>query len=341
MGPMRFLPCLLLLGPALLLRAAPPNPDMPEKLTGFRWATRDAKTGQVTMILAGESAQTAKGGPIEVAKPQITLYDRTAEGAAKPVAPSTTQIAAERATYRRDSGLLSMSGHVVVKRSDGTTVKTEALEWDEPKGRFWTDEAAEITDGDSTISGAGLKGEMAEVPGEGRTLDRITLARDVKTALAGAELSGLDDLFTAMEPASAGSGGVTISCGGAMVYQRRAGSIDYTEGVTADDGRRRIASRSLSLALGPDRRIARLVATGGVRASGPRGEEAVGETFTWDAATSRAALSGAPYVRVESRGSTIRASGMIHDRRAERTEFAGPGLIELPPGPADRSDKSP
>ncbi len=314
------------------LAAPPPAPDMPETISGFRWATRDPKTGQVTMILGGKSAVTVKGGPIDVVGPVISLFDRLPAGTApRPATPSTTVITAEHGFYHRDTGLLSLKGKVVVTRSDGTVVRTEALEWNDAEGRFWTDAAAELTDGNSTISGTGLKGEMVEIPDLGRMLDRITLAKDVKTILAGAQLAGLDDLFETVAASSSSPAGVTITCGGAMIYLRRAGTIDYTEGVLARDALRSIASRSLSLALGPDRRIMRLVATGGVRASSAENEEAAGETFVWDAATSRAVLSGAPYVRVERAGGTIRASGMAHDRPSGKTEFVGPGVVELPP----------
>ncbi len=325
----------VLLGSLPALAAPPPAPDMPEAIQGFRWATRDPKTGQVTMILAGKSAVTTKGGPIDVTEPTITFFDRPPTGTGlRPAVPSTTTLTAEHGDYHRDTGLLSLKGKVVVTRSDGTAVRTEALEWSDAEGRFWTDAPAELSDGNSIISGTGLKGEMVEAPGAGRTLDRIALARDVKTVLTGTQLVGLDDLFATASAASAGPGGVTITCGGAMTYLRRAATIDYTEGVLARDAaQRELASRSLALELGPDRRISKLVATEGVRIKGPTGEEAAGETFTWDAASARAILSGAPYVRVEQAGGTIRAAGVVHDRPAGSTEFTGPGVIALPPPP--------
>ena len=322
--------------------APPPAPDIPDAIQGFRWATRDPKTGQVTMILAGKSAVTTKGGPIDVTGPTITFFDRPPTGPGlRPSVPSTTTLTAEHGDYHRDTGLLSLKGKVVVTRSDGTAVRTEALEWADAEGRFWTESPAELSDGNSVISGTGLKGEMVETPNAGRTLDRIALTRDVKTVLTGAQLSGLDDLF-ATASVTAGPGGVTITCGGAMTYLRRAATIDYTEGVLACDAtRRELASRSLSLELGADRRITRLVATGGVRIKGPNAEEAAGETFSWDAASARAVLSGAPYVRVEQAGGTIRAAGVVHDRPTGRTEFTGPGVIELPPPPPPRQEEAP
>ena len=207
------------------------------------------------------------------------------------------------------------------------------------EGRFWTEAPAEVTDGTSLIAGTGLKGEMAETP-EGRLMDRITLTKDVKTVLNGAQLAGLDDLFAAVEAGPDAPAGVTITCGGSMVYQRRSGVIDYTEGVAARDARHSLEARSLSLLLGPDRRIARLEASGRVRAGTPRGEEATGESFRWDAATAQASLSGAPYVRVERRGGTIRAAGVVHDRPSGRTEFSGPGVVELTPAPPDPTSTS-
>jgi LPS export ABC transporter protein LptC len=322
--------------------APPPAPDMPEAIQGFRWATRDPKTGQVTMILAGKSAVTTKGGPIDVKEPTITFFDRPPTGTSlRPPVPSTTTLTAEHGDYHRDTGLLSLKGKVVVTRSDGTAVRTETLEWSDAEGRFWTESPAELSDGNSVISGIGLKGEMVEAPGVGRTLDRITLARDVKTVLTGTQLTGLDDFFATVS-ATAGPGGVTITCGGGMTYLRRAAMIDYTEGVLAKDAaQRELASRSLSLELGPDRRISRLVATGGVRIKGPNAEEAAGETFSWDAASARAVLSGAPYVRVEQAGGTLRAAGVVHDRPAGRTEFTGPGVIELPPPPPPEQEEAP
>ncbi|GEM_PF-6987669 len=312
--------------------AGPPSPDMPETLKGFRWATRDPKTGQITMILAGrEAVADPKGGPIDVIGPTISFFDRLQAGPGfRPAVPSTTVITGQKARYHRDSGLLSLQGKVVVTRSDGTVLRTETLEWDDTAGRFWTQAPAEVTDGSSLISGAGLKGEMSENP-EGRMMDRITLAKDVRTVLNGAQLAGLDDLFEEGAARSSGPSGVTITCGGSMVYQRRAGVIDYTEGVSARDALRTLESRSLSLVLGQDRRIARMEATGHVRAGGPRGAEATGDSFRWDAATSRASLSGAPYVRVKRPGGTIRAAGVLHDRTSGLTSFAGPGVVALAP----------
>lgn len=330
---MRAFLLLLVLAAAPALAAPPPAPDMPEAIQGFRWATRDPKTGQVTMILAGKSAVTTKGGPIDVKEPTITFFDRPPTGPGlRPSVPSTTTLTAEHGDYHRDTGLLSLKGKVVVTRSDGTAVRTESLEWSDAEGRFWTESPAELSDGNSVISGTGLKGEMVDAPDAGRTLDRITLSRDVKTVLTGTQLTGLDDFFATASTCAAGPGGVTITCGGGMTYLRRAATIDYTEGVLAKDAaQRELASRSLSLELSPDRRISRLVATGGVRIKGPNAEAASGETFSWDAASARAVLSGAPYVRVEQAGGTIRAAGVVHDRPTGRTEFTGPGVIELPP----------
>lgn len=311
--------------------AEPPAPDMPETLQGFRWATRDPKTGQVTMILAGKSAVTRKGGPIEVEKPTITFFDRpSAAVPGRLTVPSTTALTAEKGVYHRDTGLLNLEGRVVVTRSDGTTVRTERLAWSDAEGRFWTDAAAELSDGASVIAGTGLKGEMVEMPEAGRTLDRISLEKDVRTELTGAQLAGLDDLFATAAPTASTPGGVVITCGGAMTYLRRASTIDYTENVSARDAAgRELQARSLSLALSPDRRISRLVASGGVHVKGPQGEEASGETFAWDAASSRAQLSGAPYVRVEKSEGTIRAAGIVHDRPTGRTRFSGPGVVEI------------
>lgn len=336
-----------LAGPAL---AAPPAPGMPEAMTGVRWATRDPKTGEVTMILQGERTSVSKGKAVDVVRPVITFFDQAPPGPG-PRLPilSKTVVTAEHAVYQQDAEFLSLDGKVVMTRSDGTTVRTESLEWDRPKGRFATPAAAEITDGSSVISGAGLEGRTSALPDGSQVLDRITLERDVKTVLAGDFLSGLDDLFATVTPSAAAPAAVTITCGGRMLYLPRAGTIEYTEGVLARDALRNLTARSLSLALSPERRPVKLVATGGVRARGQRGDEAAGETFTWDASARGpaadkrpvAVLSGAPYVRVESASGTIRASRVTFDRGAGTTEFAGPGIIELPASPSSGGEPGP
>ena len=332
----------LILALALPALAAPPAPDAPETIKGFRWATRDPKTGQISMILAGREAVYApKGGPIDVAGPTISLFDRPSAGPGpRPAVPSTTVITAAQALVHRDTGMISLKGKVVVTRSDGTILSTEALEWNTTEGQFRTDAAAEITDGSSRISGTGLTGAMADTP-EGRILDRITLAKDVRTVLNAAQLAGLDDLFSGTEAAADAPAGVSIACGGSMVYQRRAGVIDYTEGVSARDALRTLEARSLSLSLGQDRRISRMEASGRVRVGGPHGAQASGEAFRWDAATSQAVLSGVPYVRVMRPGGIIRAAGVVHDRPSGRTEFSGPGVVELAPTAASEIRHAP
>jgi LPS export ABC transporter protein LptC len=82
-------------------------------------------------------------------------------------------------SYDQSAGLVTASGGVTVTSTDGVTLKTEGLKYNEKSGELTTDDRVEVTSPELNASGTGV---LVDVHNE-----RLKIFADVRTEIKGAE----------------------------------------------------------------------------------------------------------------------------------------------------------
>jgi LPS export ABC transporter protein LptC len=124
-------------------------PDLPDQeIESFRLTqTRD---GRPQWVLTAERASIYESKDT-VHAPQLEIEFYGGEGEIVSV------LTANGGTLFRKTNNMEATGNVVVVRTDGTTLKTEQLRWNEEREKIESDVYVEVTKGSDVMTGEGLE----------------------------------------------------------------------------------------------------------------------------------------------------------------------------------------
>ena len=165
---------------------------------------------------------------------------------------TSIKLKAKKGNFDREKGIVHLRDNVIIKATDGTTLKTDSLDWDTDTKNASTDELVSIKKSDFEARGTGAEVDLKDKTAE--------LKRDVTANIASPETGG-----GLLEPSRSREATV-ITCDGPLEIDYGKNRATFRNNVQVRDKEGDIFADRIDVYLKPDTKQVRcVVARGNVR----------------------------------------------------------------------------
>ena len=165
---------------------------------------------------------------------------------------TSIKLKAKKGNFDREKGIVHLRDNVIIKATDGTTLKTDSLDWDTDTKNASTDELVSIKKSDFEARGTGAEVDLKDKTAE--------LKRDVTANIASPETGG-----GLLEPSRSREATV-ITCDGPLEIDYGKNRATFRNNVQVRDKEGDIFADRIDVYLKPDTKHVRcVVARGNVR----------------------------------------------------------------------------